>query len=99
MVFQYSKKNNKVGGHTQYFIEHQRAPVWLCIMFLQRAHHLQYHVDFHLNIVTPHSSLPIVKNLLHNGGAVVGVVAGLFKVANSKGQTDRLARILWLRGH
>jgi len=29
----------------------------------------------------------------------VGVVAGLVKVANSKGQTDRLARILWLRGH
>ena len=31
------------------------------------------------------------------GQRIVGVVAGLVKVAN--GQTDRLARILWLRGH
>ena len=31
------------------------------------------------------------------GAVYVGVVAGLVKVAN--GQTDRLARILWLRGH
>ena len=29
----------------------------------------------------------------------VGLLDGLVKVANSKGQTDRLARILWLRGH
>ena len=32
-------------------------------------------------------------------GVLVGLLDGLVKVANSKGQTDRLARILWLRGH
>ena len=37
------------------------------------------------------------KSWTERAGKSVGVVAGLVKVAN--GQTDRLARILWLRGH
>ena len=59
-------------------------------------------IDQSFEIIYIHKRTNIRKYWLQQQQTIcggVGLLDGLVKVANSKGQTDRLARILWLRGH